>query len=673
MSGDPATGVAARVQAWTLPRATAPALTPGAGACYARPMAVLAPSPAPVDSLQAPPLERALTRWLGWLCVPLLACLAYAPVLRLGFLADDFPLLDAARASGLDLRIFAPAAGGPYQPLATLLTWQLGWQIWGLNPFPYHLLGLLLHAGVALALGLALAETTGRTRAGMAAGALFAVFPLHTEAVAWPAAQGEAWAALFAVLGLWLFVRAWRARPHARLLYVAALLSYTLALFSAASALALLPIYALAALIARPPDGAGRRRLAAALAPFALLLGANLALRVAGGGVAADPAAWPGSVRAALLVLLAPLNPAVFGALLPLALAVIAALLLLGLLAVCGPRAWSAVALAGAWIVLALIPALNAPVRLDDLQQNRYLYLAAAGGCALWAILLDAARGARRAPVRAVAAFLLVSILACSAQLGPWRVAATAAGAAQADLLALIPPQPRPQGLTWYVENAPASYRGAPIFGRGLDSAWALATGERPVLRSAPAGAQAPLAASPGDTFAIRFAADPAGAIVDLAGVTESLLPPAPGPSGAVWDFRACASGPLSAWQVAGARGQCAPEDGLALDPLGPDPQMAGPAPPAAAGAARFLRLRVGLRGPAAPGALGQWFWRTGRADWTEAHSRRFALKADGAAHVYWTFIPAGDLPDGLTGLRFDPTQGAQRAVVVWIAADWAP
>ena len=636
-------------------------------------MAVLAPSPAPVDSLQAPPLERDLARWLGWLCVPLLACLAYAPVLRLGFLADDFTLLDQARASGLDLRVFLPAPGVPYRPLAALLTWQLGWQAWGLNPFPYHLLGLLLHAAVALALGLALAETSGRTRAGMAAGALFAVFPLHTEAVGWLAGQSEAWAALFATLGLWLFIRAWTGRPHARLLYAGALASYTLSLFSAESAVALLPVYALAAIIARPPDGAGRR-LAGALAPFAVVLVANLALRFAAwDGVSGDPVAWWGSVRAALPALLGPLNPAVFGALLPLALAGVAALLLLGLLALRGPRVWPLAALAGAWIGLALIPALNAPVRLDDLQGNRYLYLAAAGVCALWAVLLDTARSARRTPVRAVAAFLLVGILACSAQLGPWRVATTAAGGARADLAALIPPQPRPQGLTWYVENAPVDYRGAYIFGRGLDAAWALATGERPAIRSAPDGAQAPLTADTGDAFAIRFAADPAGGVSELAGITESLAPPAPGPSGAVWDFRACASDPLSAWPVAGARGQCAPGAGLALNPLGPDPQMAGPAPPAAAGAGRFLRLRVALRGSAAPGGVGQWFWRTGRADWTEDHSRKFALKADGAAHVYWTFIPVADLPDGLAGLRFDPAQGPQRAVVAWIAADWAP
>jgi hypothetical protein len=142
---------------------------------------------------------------------------------------------------------------------------------------------------------------------------------------------------------------------------------------------------------------------------------------------------------------------------------------------------------------------------------------------------------------------------------------------------------------------------------------------------------------------------------------------------GAVWDFRACAPEPLSAWPVAGAQGQCAPEVGLALDPLGPDPQMSGPAPPAEPGGARFLRLRVAMRGPAAPGGVGQWFWRTGRADWTEAHSRKFALKGDGATHVYWTFVPAGDLPDGVTGLRFDPVQAAQRAVVALIAADWAP
>ena len=47
-----------------------------------------------------------------------------------------------------------------YRPVGGLLTWQLGWLLWGAHPLPYHALGLLIHAASALFLGLWLATVT---------------------------------------------------------------------------------------------------------------------------------------------------------------------------------------------------------------------------------------------------------------------------------------------------------------------------------------------------------------------------------------------------------------------------------------------------------------------------------------------------------------------------------
>src|SRR5438132_4287066 len=121
-----------------------------------------------------------------WALVPLLAIVAYVTVLRVGFLGDDSVLILQAQDVKLDISALVPRPGWFfYRPIGALLTWKLGYQLWGYNAFPLHLQGLLLHAGVSLALGLWLAEVTLRRSLGWLAGALFAVFPLHLEAVGW--------------------------------------------------------------------------------------------------------------------------------------------------------------------------------------------------------------------------------------------------------------------------------------------------------------------------------------------------------------------------------------------------------------------------------------------------------------------------------------------------------
>lgn len=154
---------------------------------------------------------RAFRRWY-WAFIPLLAVIAYITVLRIGFLSDDFIFLYNSQQSGIDLSVFVPEPHWYlYRPLGVVLVGQLGWQLWGYNPFGYHLVSLILHSGSSLLLGLLAAEISSRRALGWLAGALFAVFPLHLEAVGWMSAQWDAWAALFGLASLWLFVTWWGA------------------------------------------------------------------------------------------------------------------------------------------------------------------------------------------------------------------------------------------------------------------------------------------------------------------------------------------------------------------------------------------------------------------------------------------------------------------------------
>jgi protein O-mannosyl-transferase len=83
-----------------------------------------------------------------------------------------------------------------YRPLA-LVTYALNWQVSGAEPWSYHLVNVLLHAGVAV-----LVVRIGRlwrlspAAAGLA-GLLFAVHPIHVEAVAAVFGRKDLLAALF--------------------------------------------------------------------------------------------------------------------------------------------------------------------------------------------------------------------------------------------------------------------------------------------------------------------------------------------------------------------------------------------------------------------------------------------------------------------------------------------
>ncbi|MDQ3930698.1 MAG: hypothetical protein M3328_16325, partial [Chloroflexota bacterium] len=213
-----------------------------------------------------------------WISIPLLAIAAYVTVLRVGFLLDDFGLLRDARDSGINLDVLLPKAVLPdrfyfYRPVGTLLTWQIGWQIWGFNPFPYHLQSLLIHAANALLVGIWLAAATRDRPTGWLAGALFGVFPLHLEAVAWLAAQWDELAVLFGLAGLLAFTRWWLsggARKPAT--YLIALVAYALAIFTKESMFSFIVIIAAVPWFVRSESRTvNPKRWALAILPFALV------------------------------------------------------------------------------------------------------------------------------------------------------------------------------------------------------------------------------------------------------------------------------------------------------------------------------------------------------------------------------------------------------------------
>jgi Tfp pilus assembly protein PilF len=107
----------------------------------------------------------------------------------------------------------------------------------GLHPFGWHLLNMLAHTGVVLLLYRLLLDLLGRPRAAFAAALLYAVHPLHTEAVSAAYSRLEILAAGF-LFAAWLL--------HLRNRPLGASLCFFLALGSKESAICFLAIVMLA-------------------------------------------------------------------------------------------------------------------------------------------------------------------------------------------------------------------------------------------------------------------------------------------------------------------------------------------------------------------------------------------------------------------------------------------
>ncbi len=167
------------------------------------------------------------------------AMLVYGNTLLNAFTFDDFlyilhnPAVTNFSLSGL---FVATRDSNVFRPV-TFATFALNFAVEGAHPFGYHLLNLLLHAAVTLLLYLVLRKLLegmqqGATLAWVAA-LLFAVHPIHTEAVA--SIVGR-----FELLAVGFLLAAWLLHLDDRPLL--ALLCFALALLSKESAVAFVPL-----------------------------------------------------------------------------------------------------------------------------------------------------------------------------------------------------------------------------------------------------------------------------------------------------------------------------------------------------------------------------------------------------------------------------------------------
>jgi protein O-mannosyl-transferase len=137
--------------------------------------------------------------WAAPLLLLLLIFVAYAPVLRNGFVWDDNTHITANPLNvepGGFARIWTSAEANQYYPL-TFSAFRVEHMLWGFDPRGYHLLNLLLHA--LSALGLAFVFKRLRVPGAWWAAALFALHPMNVESVAWATELKDVLCMAFAV------------------------------------------------------------------------------------------------------------------------------------------------------------------------------------------------------------------------------------------------------------------------------------------------------------------------------------------------------------------------------------------------------------------------------------------------------------------------------------------
>ena len=172
------------------------------------------------------------------LALAILALAVYANSLTNGFAGDDHeqlvnnPLVSGHRlgaAFGSGVWTFRGVQGNYYRPLQFALYIGLH-GLFGYSAAAFHLLMALLHAGCSVLVYFLALRLTARTRAAWAAAGLFAIHPIHTEAVDWIASLPDLMMTVLVVAAVYRFAReagaprGWSIAGHCGL-YLAALLT----------------------------------------------------------------------------------------------------------------------------------------------------------------------------------------------------------------------------------------------------------------------------------------------------------------------------------------------------------------------------------------------------------------------------------------------------------------
>ena len=410
----------------------------------------------------------------------MLVAVEYGNILPNGFVWDDsqqVAMNPDLRPGSSWLRLFASDVWGfthpgeaartnYYRPLQ-MVAYRIVGGLFGFQPPPFHILSIVLAMACTLAAFFVYFLLTRRLAIAFAAATLFAVHPVHTEAVDWISALPDLGCALFVLLSFAFFLRFRSDAPGGtarRLDLTASLLCFTSALLWKEPA-AVLPAV-VAVFVFFDEEGEPLKRLGAALQaclPYAGPLAAYLAVRYRALGFFSTPMRlWqlsPAQAAGSMVLLMAqywrallqplPLNAYHYFApgSLPLARLLLAgAVVPAGMLAI----AWAVrhhaarrspstglAAFAALWTILFLLPVMDIWALGRNAFAERYLYLPSIGFCLLVVLLVSAAislvhRGIEkvqpenraadlRGSARILAVSVLLAVVVAAGAMATWR------------------------------------------------------------------------------------------------------------------------------------------------------------------------------------------------------------------------------------------------------------
>ena len=255
-----------------------------------------------IDGPQKPRLRSGWRFTLVALALSALVVIAYSNSVSNGFVWDDdeqIVMNPALRADTPLINLFTSdvrfANRGPsvrtaaYRPLQ-MLTYRMVIGLFGANPAAFHICSIALAVCGTLAAFIVFVLLTRKTAPALVAAALFAVYPVHTEAVDWIAASPDLGCGLFVLVTFGLFV-AGRSRgvlpdlakgstPSRWIVLFLSLLSYAIALLWKETAAVLPVLVGIYALVVESGAGSRVRSALSASAPYWAVLAVYIAFRV---------------------------------------------------------------------------------------------------------------------------------------------------------------------------------------------------------------------------------------------------------------------------------------------------------------------------------------------------------------------------------------------------------
>ena len=184
--------------------------------------------------------------WLWGFLLIALVFIAYAPVFGAGFVWDDESHLtqNPCIVGPLGLKEIWTSMRAVYYPLVLTTFWVLH-KFVGLNPLPYHILNVLMHAGSAVLLWRLLRQLG--VRGAWLGAALWALHPVMVQSVAWVTELKNTQSCLFYLLSIFCFLswkehsQTWKSPIKSALLFSLSLVCFVLATLSKPSVV-MLPI-----------------------------------------------------------------------------------------------------------------------------------------------------------------------------------------------------------------------------------------------------------------------------------------------------------------------------------------------------------------------------------------------------------------------------------------------